>query len=308
MLPVMRTNLAFGLVAVSWGGSYVASKVGLADAGPFSFAMLTTLFGGLTVALVAWYRTRAVPRDLHAHGLAALLGLLNSTVFVGLLNLGLAARGMSAGMASILTYTQPLMVVVLARALLRERPGRRRLLGVVIGFAGMVIALGASIGTSLAPLWSYLCPLGAALSWALGTVLFKQIHARVDLLWTAALQGIYAAIPLGAIAYLTEGSAVAMHPTVPALLALAQVALFSSGVAMATYLYLLTRHATVKVGVYLFTVPLISVLLGVLLLHEPLPPSLALGGVGVLAGVYLSGAEPDQAQADGAAYRVTVAR
>src|SRR5579883_2539958 len=297
MLPVMRTNLAFGLVAVSWGGSYVASKVGLADAGPFSFAMLTTLFGGLTVALVAWYRTRAVPR-----------GLLNSTVFVGLLNLGLAARGMSAGMASILTYTQPLMVVVLARALLRERPGRRRLLGVVIGFAGMVIALGASIGTSLAPLWSYLCPLGAALSWALGTVLFKQIHARVDLLWNAALQGIYAAIPLGAIAYLTEGSAVAMHPTVPALLALAQVALFSSGVAMATYLYLLTRHATVKVGVYLFTVPLISVLLGVLLLHEPLPPSLALGGVGVLAGVYLSGAEPDQAQADGAAYRVTVAR
>jgi hypothetical protein len=43
--PAMRSNLAFGLVAVSWGGSYVASKIGLADAGPFSFALLTTLGG-----------------------------------------------------------------------------------------------------------------------------------------------------------------------------------------------------------------------------------------------------------------------
>jgi hypothetical protein len=41
----MRSNLAFGLVAVSWGESYVASKIGLADAGPFSFALLTTLGG-----------------------------------------------------------------------------------------------------------------------------------------------------------------------------------------------------------------------------------------------------------------------
>jgi hypothetical protein len=51
-LPLhVRTNLAFGLVAVSWGGSYVASKIGLAEAGPFSFAQGSVYL--LTVPLIS---------------------------------------------------------------------------------------------------------------------------------------------------------------------------------------------------------------------------------------------------------------
>lgn len=287
----LRMAVIFAVIAISWGGSYVALKVGLPYSRPFSYATMTTLIGGLALAVAAWSGTRTIPRDLYAHGLAFLLGLLNSSIFIGLLNLGLSAKGMDAGLGSILTYTQPLIVVILAMVFLRERPGRRRLVGVAIGFAGMAVALSSGMRLSVAPLWSYLCLLGASLGWAMGTIIYKRVHGRVDLLWNAALQGLYAAIPLGLIAYVAEGSVVVLNPTPIALLALAEMSLLSSGLAMGLYLYLLKHHAAIKVGAFIFVVPLTAVVLGVILLGERLTPLLALGAAGVLVGIYLANGE-----------------
>ena len=284
--PAVRTALIFAIIVFSWGCSYVAAKVGLPFSRPFSFATLSTFCGGAALALAAFWRTHRLPRDPYLHLSACILGILNSTMYVGLVNLALATRGVSAGLASILTFTQPLMVVVLARLFLAERTGRRRLIGVVLGFGGMTVALSNELGMGAAPLRSYLYLLGAALSWGLGTVGYRYIHGRIDLLWNTALQGIYASVPLGLAAWALDGGLV-LRPTPLALAALAELSLLSSGLAMWLYFYLLSHHAAVKVGALLFAVPLTSVALGVLLLGERLSPLLVIGSAGVLVGIYL---------------------
>lgn len=275
--------LLFLCLYLIWGATYVVVKVGLEYAPPLTFAALRAAVGGLALSAYALAASGRFPRDAATHRVAAFLGVVNVAGFLALLNLGLTR--VSAGESSILTYTQPLLVALLAWAWLGESLSARSVVGLLLGFAGVVAVVADKVRVAEHPSWlGYAYALGGALAWGLGTVYFRARQARVDLVWTTALQSVYGAAPLAVLAVLERPTLV---PSFDLAWTVAFNGLLSSGVAYLIWFYLLRRRTAAEVTGYVFMVPFFAVLFGALALGERLGPTSLLGAALILGGIYL---------------------
>lgn len=285
----LRLPLYFLLLCLIWGATYVVIKVGLRHSPPLTFTFLRAAIGGLALGAYALATTRRIPLDLYSHGCAAILGLTNVACFWGMMNLGLTR--ISAGESSILTYTQPFLVTVLAWAWLGEKLSPMRMVGLLLGFAGVVVVVAGKVQVSEHLSWlGYAMTLLGALSWALGTVFFKARQAKLNLLWATALQAIYGAVPLAMAAFLLEQPS-AVDPSWDLLWSVLFCALGSSALAYLIWFYLLRQRSASEVSAYVFLVPVVAVLFGALTLGERLGLLTLLGGGLVLGGIYLVNAD-----------------
>jgi drug/metabolite transporter (DMT)-like permease len=176
----------------AWGFNWTALKVALSEVGPWTFRSLCLGLGSavLFAALRAGGQSLAVPRA--AWGPLALLAFLNITCWNMLTAFGIPL--IPSGRASILGYTMPIWAVPLSIWLLGERVTPRRLLGLILGIAALVLLLGDGVaGVGAAPLGSVLV-LAAAVSWAFGTVLQKRLALGMPLgaytAWLLLLGGV----------------------------------------------------------------------------------------------------------------------
>jgi drug/metabolite transporter (DMT)-like permease len=156
----------------AWGFNWTAMKVALSEVPPWTFRSFCLGLGSavLFAALRAGGQRLAVPR--RQWGRLAVLAFLNITCWNMLVAFGVAL--IPSGRAAILAYTMPVWSVPLSIWLLRERVTLRKLAGLALGIAALALLLGEKLlDFSEAPLGSLLV-LGAALTWALGTVLQKR--------------------------------------------------------------------------------------------------------------------------------------
>ncbi|MBL8323625.1 MAG: DMT family transporter [Rubrivivax sp.] len=168
-------------LALCWGLNWPAIKIVLGQLPPFALRAVG-LGGGalLLLAVAAWQRRRlTLPRA--TWGSNAVAGLLTIVVFN--FCTAFAQLNTTTSRAAVLTYTMPTLSAPLAWLLLGERPGRRGVLAVACGAAGIGLlawpALAAAPGSNLLGLVFALC---AALAWALGTIATKRappVHDRV---------------------------------------------------------------------------------------------------------------------------------
>ena len=161
----------------AWGFNWTAMKVALAEVPPWTFRSFCLGLGSavLFAALRAGGQPLGVPRA--QWGRLALLAFLNITCWNMLVAFGVAM--IPSGRAAILAYTMPVWSIPLSVWLLGERITRRKLTGLVLGLAALALLLGeAAASLGAAPLGSLLV-LGAALTWALGTVLQKRLPMRM---------------------------------------------------------------------------------------------------------------------------------
>lgn len=159
-------------LTLAWGFNWTALKVALSEVPPWIFRSLCLGLGAavLFAALRSGGQRLAVPKGQWAR--LAGLALLNITCWNMLVAFGVAL--IPSGRAAILAYTMPVWAVPLSMWLLGERVSARKLAGLALGIAGLALLLGESFaGIGAAPLGALLV-LGAALTWALGTVLQKR--------------------------------------------------------------------------------------------------------------------------------------
>ncbi len=154
-------------LTLAWGFNWTAMKVALGEVPPWTFRTLCLGLGsGVLFALLkAGGHSLAVPKGQWPRLWA--LAFFNITFWNVLVAFGLTL--IPSGRAAILAYTMPVWAVPLSMWVLGERLTRRKLLGLVLGMAGLALLVGdvfASRGTLLL--------LGAAISWAIGTVLQKR--------------------------------------------------------------------------------------------------------------------------------------
>jgi drug/metabolite transporter (DMT)-like permease len=163
----------------AWGFNWTALKVALSEVPPWTFRSLCLGLGSavLFAALRAGGQKLAVPKGQWPR--LALLAFLNITCWNMLVAFGVAL--IPSGRASILAYTMPIWAIPLSVWLLGERITRGRLAGLALGMVALVLLLGENlIGLGAAPLGS-LMVLGAAFTWALGTVLQKRFPVSMPL-------------------------------------------------------------------------------------------------------------------------------
>ena len=131
----------------------------------------------------------------------------------------------------------------------------------------------------------------SALSWALGTVYWKRIQGQADLLWFVAIPFTFGGIVLTTIGSFTESFS-QIHFTGELVFSLTYSFLIGTTLSWITYLQLVHLGEFSKVAAWTFFVPLLSVIVSAVWLHEPVNISLVIGLVSIVIGIYLVNHSP----------------
>jgi drug/metabolite transporter (DMT)-like permease len=164
--------LPVAVLPLIWGCNWPVLKMGVSEIAPLTFRALTLPFaalGLLAVSKLSGHSIR-VPRALW--GKLAALAFFNIAGWNGLVLFGL--QQLPAGRSAIIAYTMPIWSVLFAVALLHEPLSPRKIAGMALGMVGMALLLGDDIRHVQRTPLAALLILGAAVTWALGTVLLRM--------------------------------------------------------------------------------------------------------------------------------------
>jgi drug/metabolite transporter (DMT)-like permease len=267
-----------------WAYSWIVMKQVLAHAGPFDFAALRYLIGAavLFAALLLSRQSLRPPPLLPM----IMIGLCQTAAFQGLEQWALVSGG--AGHVALLAYTMPFWAVLLAWLLLGDRPTGRHWLGLALAATGLLCiiepwhAMGSPLSTSVA--------LAGGVAWAAGTVLSKRMFRRhaPSVLNLTAWQMLVGGVALGIVALAVQQRSIEWNWAFVA--GLAYAAVLASSLAWWLWSIVLQRLSTTVASVSSLGVPIVSVLLAWLILHEQ-PSAMELIGIGfvVLGLIAVSG-------------------
>jgi O-acetylserine/cysteine efflux transporter len=272
-----RDNLAALSVALVWGLTFIAIKVGVGETSPLMLAALRFLFSALPMVFFV------APPKASAWAVV-LYGLLIGAGQFGLLFVAIH-DGFPIGLASLVIMAQAFFTILLAWLLMGERPRRAQIIGAVVAFVGMaVIGSDRLGGASLMP---FLLVVVAALFWALGNVLAKSL-GKVDMLAFTVWSSLAAPAPLLLLSLSVEGTAGLAALAHPSLRLVASVLVISYGATVFGYgvwASLLARYSAASVAPFALLVPIIGMIAGAILFGETLRPVELLGGALVMAGL-----------------------
>ena len=249
------------LLALIWGYAWVVMKVALGYAEPLTFAAMRAVLSAVFLMLVLLVSRRSLkPRAL---GLTVLLGLLQTTGFAGLVMWALHSGG--AGRTSVLTYTMPFWLLLMAWVALGENLRGLQWLAVALALGGLIFILDP---WRLHGVVSSVLAVGGGFCWALSAVVAKLIHKRhaVDLLSLTAWQMMLGAGPLVIVALLTATKAPVWSASF--IWALAYNVLLANGLAWVLWLFVLKALPAGTTGVSSLANPALGVLFAWIQLGE----------------------------------------
>jgi drug/metabolite transporter (DMT)-like permease len=268
-----------------WASAFVPSRVISRAAPPLWVLALrftcagALLFGGVLLARLP------LPRDRRTWLRLALLGLCNNSLYLGFTYLAL--RHLSAGMGAIIASTNPLLLALAAPRLLGEPLSPRKVLGLLLGFSGVVIAMHARAGTQTARPQDVLLALAGVVASVASTILYKRMVDRPHPVVLNAAQLFFAGLLLVPAALLFEGAPrIPWTPAVAGSLAYLVIVL-SVGASM-LWFWILRHGEASRVSAFYFLTPLFGLLLGALLLGERLVPLDGAGLLVIAAGLWLT--------------------
>ena len=250
----------------AWGFNWTALKVALSEVPPWTFRSLCLGLGSavLFAALRAGGQPLGVPKG--QWGRLAMLAVLNITCWNMLVAFGVAL--IPSGRASILAYTMPVWAIPLSVWLLDERITRRKLVGLALGTAALALLLGENlVGLGAAPLGS-LMVLGAAVMWALGTVLQKRFPVRMSLGPYTAWMLLLGGVPVFVGTLLLEDPRVLRDVSLPAALGVAYNVFIAFAFAHWAWIKIATSVPVSVFSISMLVIPVIGVLSGILFLGE----------------------------------------
>jgi drug/metabolite transporter (DMT)-like permease len=253
-------------LTLAWGFNWTAMKVALAQVPPWTFRSLCLGLGAavLFAALRAGGQRLILPSGQWSR--LWLLALLNITSWNMLVAFGVGM--IPSGRAAILAYTMPVWAVPLSVWLLGERITRAKVAGLALGLGGLALLLAESFaGLGRAPLGSLLV-LGAALSWALGTVLQKRFPVRLPVgLYTAWIM-LLGGVPIFAGALIFDDWGAVRSVGVTAWLGTAYNVLIAFAFAHWAWIKIATSVPVSVFSISMLLIPVVGVVSGMLFLGE----------------------------------------
>ena len=277
------------LLASIWSGSFLFIKVAVGDIPPLTVVAGRVVLGGLALALVLRLTGRALPRDRRVWLDCAVVALGANLGPFFLIAWG--EQSIDSGLAAILMGSMPLSALLLAHFLTHdEKLDGAKLLGVVVGFVGVVVLIGpsalldAGLGSDLG---AKLAIVAAGAGYALGSIYSRRsgltrlpptvVACTILLICSGGI------LPLA----LAVDQPWNLTPGAAALASMLGLGLLSTGLAYVILFHLLTRRGVVFVSLNNYLVPLIGLFLGALILAEPITFTALAGLALILLGVGL---------------------
>jgi drug/metabolite transporter (DMT)-like permease len=275
----------FVALGAIWGSSFMFMRLAVADFGPVATATLRVSLGALfLLPLLLW---RGQWPALRARWPAIFfVGLLNSGIPFALFAFSLLT--ITTGLSSIINATVPMFGALVAWLWLGERPGRWRIVGLVLGFIGVSLLAWDQAGvreTDVHPIWAMLACLGACISYALAASSTRLYLHDVPPLAAATGSQIGAALGMALPAlWLWPQQA----PSQAAWLSLLVLGALCTGVAYLLYFRLLGSSSPTRALAVTYLIPLFAVSYGVTLLDEPFTPGMGLSALVILLGTAMA--------------------
>jgi drug/metabolite transporter (DMT)-like permease len=282
----IKANAAWGAVCLFWGTTYLAIRIGVKSLPPAMFLGIRFLVAGFIFALYLRWRGLAFPNRGEMGNLAvvsiALLVTANGLVVW-------AEQWVPSGLAALIVATLPFWMAGFEAALPSGgRLNPRKILGIVIGFTGLVILFAPDLKHSFD--FSYLKGVSgllfSAFCWAAGSVYSKYRPVQSHPLMAAAFEMLIAGSILVTIGlFCGESGRFGFDPR--GLAALAYLIIFGSLIGYGSFIYALAKLPATKVSMYAYVNPVIAVILGWLILGERLDGIVVLSTAVILVGVVL---------------------
>ncbi|HEX8112658.1 MAG TPA: DMT family transporter [Kofleriaceae bacterium] len=273
-----------GLVTLAWGLSWPVIKLVLTEVPPLTFRAICLVAGGAGVLALARLAGQSLRVPAHAWSRLLAIAACNVIGWNVFLIYGIAM--LSSGRAALIGYTMPLWSTLISVWLLGERLTARRGASLVLGMSGVVVLLAADLAGMTSAAGGVVLMLAAALSWGLGVVLLKRFALPIP---AACLTGW---MMLAGSAPIVAGALVLEHDrwrpvsaTVGLGLAYSVIIAFMFGYWAWNRLVLMVPVAVSSVSI--LATPVIGVLSGLWLLHEPLTWREIAAGACILGAIAL---------------------
>jgi drug/metabolite transporter (DMT)-like permease len=271
----LRTWILFSILCVFWGIPYFFIKLALMDIAPACVAWSRITLGAMVLVPIAWYRGALAPALRHK---GAIVAFAISELVIPFSLIALGERWLSSSMTGVLIASVPLTVVLVAPLFgIRERLSVRRLVGLVIGFLGIIVLLGVDSISGLEQWLGVGCLVLSVIGYAVGPLVVQRHLAEVDEIGALAASLVVASIVLLPVALLTMPRSL---PSALSLMSIAVLGLVCTAMALLLYFYVIHAAGAARASVVAYISPAIAAVLGAVVLHEPV-------GVGLAAGLAL---------------------
>ena len=274
--------LAFTLLTFIWGSTWVAIKVGLNDFPPLLFASTRFLLATLVLYFILKLKKQKLPRDWFSLYSAIVFGLLNGIAY-GLIFWG--EQYISSSLTAIINAILPFFSAVFAYFLVSEPLSSNKILGLILGFLGVLLIFGENLGEfSNLKIWGEVAVLFSAAIYAFAGAHAKKHHNNLNALQAVTIQMASSTLVLLLIAIPLEHGAIIRY-SFSSVLAFLYLSIFGSAVAFLLYYYLLQRIEVSKLSYISLITPVIAVLIGVIWMNEPLKWQFIVGLLLALLGM-----------------------
>jgi drug/metabolite transporter (DMT)-like permease len=277
--------LAYAIVCVVWGSTYLFIKLGVEVMPPYMLGGVRFSIAGPVMIAACLIGGRRLPRDLGTFARVAFVGVLLLVVANGLLNF--SEVHLSSGLAALLITIVPIWNTLLGMTGAKgERLARAGWIGTIVALGGVAILV-KPFDSGVQSSWiGVVAVLLSSLSWSCGTVYARRKLRGVDPVAASAIETTIAGPLMLGVHFLVERG----EPVVwggQAWLAVGYLAVMGSLVGFTAFAFIAAHMSSSKVGTYAYVNPVVAVLLGWAFLDEAVTPRLLVGGVTILTGLLL---------------------
>ncbi len=284
--PTTRDWLLFGLISLFWGSSYLFIKIGVQTLQPFTLIALRLFFGFLVLAVALRLARAPLPRDRATYGKLLVMAIFNIVIPFSLITWG--EQYIDSSLATILQATTPLVTIVIAALVLADEAITvNRLVGLIIGFGGVIVLIshGLTGGRGDSTLGE-LAVLGASVSYAAGNV-FVRAKMRGHHPTVPAFFQVGIALLIVTVLMVVFESPVQLPTTAEAWFAVVWLGVFGSSLAYLIYFRLIHTMGPTRLSMITYVMPIVGIVLGFIVLGEALDLQTLVGTAIILGGVGL---------------------
>ena len=291
----MKTKhwIAFIGLGLIWGSSFLWIKIAVQEMGPNTLVAYRVLFGLLFGIVVVLFQRAKWPSTFKEWLPLLVLGLTNIAIPFFLISWG--EQVIDSGVASILDATVPLFTILVAHFLLHDdKMTVPKVLGLLMGFAGVVVLMSKDIGASSGSLLGQAAVIVASVFYAASSIIARKYTEDTPAIFRSVGPLVSATAVMWLATFVVESPV--KVPTLPLIwVALLWLGILGSGFAFILLYYLIHEIGPTRATMVTYLFPLSGVTLGVLFLHEQLTWQVATGAVLIILSLVVANWTPKQA-------------
>jgi drug/metabolite transporter (DMT)-like permease len=280
--------MAFTALSLIWSSTWVVLKAGLWSLPPFLAAGIRFSLAFIILLVIARIKKIELARDFRSHAFFLLFGFLNFTGGYAFVYWG--QQYIPSGLGSVLFSVMPFYVIIFSYWILpMEIISPRKILGVVIGFIGVIIIFSDQLEISQLDsrtLWGMIAVVTAPVFTSLGNISGKKARQSYHAIALITYPMLYASISLYILSVLFEMDTQPVWDFM-AIFSLIYLAVLGTAVAFGLYFWMLKNSSVVLMSMITFITPPLALIWGWVILAESITSFLVIGLICILAGIFI---------------------